>query len=245
MPQKIKSIRRPAAPTGKGKGAPRRPQAPVTRRGVFGSALNQAIRAATLDMPDGDYELVIRGDGEDKVVRVVTAKSKGKFQLSKGSKLFKNRKYVRKSLPTAPKVARSATKNPMEEVGIDELPFVDRDMGDVQAELHASLDPGELANRIGLSRVTVSNYRSKNKILGLAKGNRYVFPSWQLDKSGQLQPAMQDVLKTLHTVTKDPIDLLILMITGLDFFKSKSIKDFLIAGDTESALQEARMIAKI
>lgn len=126
----------------------------------------------------------------------------------------------------------------------DSLPLVDRDMSDVQAEFHASLDPSELVKRIGLSRVTVSNYRSKRQILGLKKGNRYVFPAWQLDQTGQLRPVMQDILKTLEVVTQDPIDLLILMITGLDFFKGKSIKDFLIAGDAESALQAARIITK-
>lgn len=133
----------------------------------------------------------------------------------------------------------------MEQVGPnDDFPYVDRDMSDVEAELHTSLNSCELAKRIGLSRETVSNYRLTGKILGLRKGNRYVFPPWQLDQSGQLQPVMQDILLTLESVTKDSMSLLILMITGVDFFSGKSIKDFLIAGDSESALQEARIIAK-
>ncbi|CAA6677358.1 MULTISPECIES: helix-turn-helix domain-containing protein [unclassified Lentimonas] len=207
----------------------------MTNRKRSETSLADAILEATLGMDDGDFTVEFKPARGGKVIRIAARKSGGELELL-------SRSGHRDLVPedTDPSIGTMA------KIGSgDSLPSVDRDMSDVQAELHASLDPSELVKRIGLSRVTVSNYRSKGKILGLRKGNRYVFPAWQLDKTGQLQPVMQDILRILEVVTKDPIDLLILMITGLDFFKGKSIKDFLIAGDTVSALQEARMIAKV
>lgn len=135
--------------------------------------------------------------------------------------------------------------DPMAEIdSAEELPTRERDMSDVEAELHAALSPSEMVGRMGLTRAAISNQRNAGKILGLRKGNRYVFPSWQLDQSGQPHGALKQILDTLKIASKDPINLLIYMITGLDFYEGKSIKDFLIAGDTESALSVARTIAR-
>tara|TARA_B110001469_G_scaffold12567_1_gene12614 strand:+ start:4541 stop:5164 length:624 start_codon:yes stop_codon:yes gene_type:complete len=198
------------------------------------SPLADAILEAILEMDDGDFTVEFKPARGGTVPLIAVRKDGEELELLSRSIC---RDLVHEVTGTSVSTMEKISPG-------DSLPFLDRDMSDVQSELHASLALSELIRRIGLSRVTVSNYRSKGKILGLRKGNRYVFPAWQLDTSGELQPVIQDILRTLEVVTKDPVDLLILMITGLDFFMGKSIKDLLIAGDTESALQEAQMIAK-
>ena len=203
------------------------------------SQFTDAILEAVLKLPDDDYVVELKPVSRGQITRISILKSSGELILLRRS--------------AKPKFAVGKVSNgkatpddPLQSIEVgDELLCIDRDMSDVEAELHTSLKSNEFVRRLGLSRVTLFNYRLKGKIFGLKNGNRYVFPAWQLDRSGKLQPVVQEILETLKVVTTDPVDLLILMITGLDFFNGKSIKDFLIAGDTVSALQEARMVAKV
>jgi len=135
--------------------------------------------------------------------------------------------------------------DPMAEISPnEEFPCVPHDYKDVSAELSSSLQPNEIATRMGLTRTTVMNYRKSLKLLGLPQGrHRYVFPAWQLDPSGQLIPEVEEILHILDHVAPRPVDKLILMLMGTEFFEGKSIKDHLVFGNSDAAIKAAKILS--
>ncbi len=136
-------------------------------------------------------------------------------------------------------------QDPMEEIDEVSLPMFERDMSDVEAEITAALSQHDLGRLMGLCPNQVLELENKGILFSLTRDGHSVYPRWQFDELGKPISLFKEILEILSTISTDPVDLLILMITGLDFFAGESIKDYIISEDWESALMEARVIAKM
>ncbi|MGN5005799.1 helix-turn-helix domain-containing protein [Aeromonas sp. 96A] len=63
---------------------------------------------------------------------------------------------------------------------------------------------GEVANIMGVSRQTINNQRSSEKLIAIKKGGEYLYPAFQFNDSGKLNglDEILEKLKGLGTVTK-------------------------------------------
>lgn len=124
------------------------------------------------------------------------------------------------------------------------FPYRIRDMKDVEAELQSALSMEQLTTAMSCSAQEADELNHKGLLFSVPHNDSDVYPEWQLNKDGQPIAEFAEILAILQTVSSDPINQLIYMLTGLDFFKGQSIKDFLLEGDYSTAIQEAHIIAK-
>jgi len=108
-------------------------------------------------------------------------------------------------------------------------------------EVADALTPSEVArDYLGLSRQTVNNYRTTNRLFGIKRGRQYVYPCWQFGEDGQPIDGIEKILGILTVLEPSPRELLSLLIRKRPFMDHKSIKDLLLEGRIEDAEMSAR-----
>lgn len=120
----------------------------------------------------------------------------------------------------------------------DEFQVTEFDESLVLVEIKNALTPAETVELTRVSRTTLCNYREKMDLLGLPIGKKkFVFPKWQLDKSGQPIPQIKTILKLLDPIAPEPVDKMIQLLIKSDFYGGKSIKDLITEGNPDRAVE--------
>tara|TARA_R100000501_G_scaffold2606_2_gene6385 strand:- start:17234 stop:17962 length:729 start_codon:yes stop_codon:yes gene_type:complete len=104
------------------------------------------------------------------------------------------------------------------------------------------LSAEELANRLGLSRVTVNDRRQRNELLGLDGAKRgFKFPDWQVDEDGQ---PIEELPKLFELLGPSPWGVYRFLTQSHDALGGRTAKDALQEGETERVLEAAESLAR-
>jgi|GEM_PF-2203366 len=105
----------------------------------------------------------------------------------------------------------------------------------VRAEIEDAYSPTEAGDLMCITRQALQKKRSVHAILGLKVANRYVYPKWQFDVSGQVIEGLAPVLRNLFSSEKNTFEVLARLNDRRPFLEGRSIKDCLIEGRIEDA----------
>jgi hypothetical protein len=104
------------------------------------------------------------------------------------------------------------------------------------------LSAEEMAERLSISRVTVSSRRQRNELLGLDGGKRgFRFPDWQIDHEGN---AIEALPRLLELLGPSPWDVYRFLTQRHDALGGSTAKDALLRGQADRVTDAAESLAR-
>ena len=105
----------------------------------------------------------------------------------------------------------------------------------IRAELNDVYSPAEAEELMCISRQALQKKRRVHTIIGLKVANRYLYPKWQFDESGQVIEGLAPILRNLFSAEKNTLEVIARLNDRRPFLEGRSIKDCLIEGSIEDA----------